>query len=182
MSYFHRPSEPVCQREGCGEVLQRIRPHPRYWPQERLRLCGEPCSSERQEFLWVLPTDTMSYIFLLFAQLIIIIDHIMWSSTTLNLYLQTINGCIFFFLFHFEWNLSRCHTLFFGSHSQIDPRCVLFLLKISVELWCMCGPFDRCWALESNITILEMPVIVYVVIILKGCRCYRRILTENVHY
>lgn len=41
MSDLHRPPEPVGQREGCGEVFQRIRSHSRHRPEERLRLRGE---------------------------------------------------------------------------------------------------------------------------------------------
>lgn len=41
VSHLHRPPEPLRQGERCREVLQRIRAHPRYWPEERLRLCCE---------------------------------------------------------------------------------------------------------------------------------------------
>lgn len=38
---LHREAEPGRQGEGCGEVFQGLRPHPRHRPEEGLRIRGE---------------------------------------------------------------------------------------------------------------------------------------------
>lgn len=42
---LHREAEPGRQGEGCGEVLQGLRPHPRHRPEEGLRIRGKGAAS-----------------------------------------------------------------------------------------------------------------------------------------
>jgi len=69
VSHLHRPPEPLGSGEGRGAVLQRVRPHPRHRPEERLRLRGESSDGRRvlaslsrqttQQFVPRLASDVM---------------------------------------------------------------------------------------------------------------------------
>lgn len=156
VSYFHRPPEPLCQREGCGEILQRIRPHQGYWSEERLWFCGElPTWKMKSAFIcWKYSCIVLFIIWGMFINVFVLCFCLLFQATSVRL---SLNDCSFIFE----------EKMYYLYHSFISNFCDILFWIILKDFTAMLKYFS-CVGFRSLMT-PEMLRMLFTSLMEKSC-------------